>query len=318
MKVLSFDVGIKNLAYCLFEESTAASAATTTATTTATATKWKIADWKVVSLLNEEPVIHKCSSENPPKNKKTAAKPCSHLAKYHHKEIYLCDKHAKALAETSRDVYLPEPRFKHVKKMKLEELVALALDLKVDSIGKKKPDLLKDIQAYLDSHVLQPVSKSSVKAGDADMITLGQAMKRIFIEFIREHPDLSVVLIENQISPLANRMKTIQGMLAQTFIMLLPAIRVEFISSANKLKMFSPKETPVVGETTTETQTQTQSQKYQAHKKDGVTYCHETLQKGIFEGGEQWTLCERKKKDDLADCFLQGVWWLKRENHIHR
>jgi Mitochondrial resolvase Ydc2 / RNA splicing MRS1 len=308
MKVLSFDVGIKNLAYCLFDQSTISDATTTTATTTTI--KWKIADWKVVSLLGEEPVIHKCSSENLPKNKKTVAKPCSHLAKYHHKEIYLCDKHAKAL----RDVYLPQPRFKHVKKMKMEELVALALELKVDSTGKKKPDLLKDIQAYLDNHVLQPVSKSSAKAGDADMITLGQAMKRIFIEFIREHPDLSVVLIENQISPLANRMKTIQGMLAQTFIMLLPAIRVEFISSANKLKMFSPKETPVVEETVTTTQ----SQKYQAHKKDGVTYCHETLQKGIFEGGEQWTLCERKKKDDLADCFLQGVWWLKRENHIHQ
>ena len=197
----------------------------------------------------------------------------------------------------------------------MEELVALALELKVDSTGKKKPDLLKDIQAYLDSHVLQPVSKSSAKAGDADMITLGQAMKRIFIEFIREHPDLSVVLIENQISPLANRMKTIQGMLAQTFIMLLPEIRVEFISSANKLKMFSPKDKKDVAVVE---DTQTQSQKYQAHKKDGVTYCHETLQKGIFEGGEQWTLCERKKKDDLADCFLQGVWWLKRENHIHQ
>ena len=300
MKVLSFDVGIKNLAYCLFDNST---------------TKWKIADWKVVSLLGEEPIIHRCSSDNLAKNKKTAAKPCTHLAKYYHNQIYLCDKHAKALAITSTNVYLPEPRFKQVKKMKLEELVALALDLKVDSTGKKKPDLLKDIQVYLDAHVLQPVSKSSAKAGDADLITLGQTMKGIFIEFMREHQDLSVVLIENQISPLANRMKTLQGMLAQTFIMLKDDIRIEFISSANKLKMFSSKDKKETNSTAMSAPTQ--SQTYQAHKKDGVTYCHQILEKKAFEGGEQWTLCERKKKDDLADCFLQGVWWLKHENLIN-
>jgi hypothetical protein len=32
-------------------------------------------------------------------------------------------------------------------------------------------------------------------------------------------------------------------------------------------------------------------------------------------GREQWITCERKKKDDLADCFLQGVWWLKKEKY---
>ena len=56
MKVLSFDVGIKNLAYCLF---------------TKPDTKWAISDWKVVSLLGDEPVQHRCCATNPPKNKKT-------------------------------------------------------------------------------------------------------------------------------------------------------------------------------------------------------------------------------------------------------
>jgi hypothetical protein len=103
-------------------------------------------------------------------------------------------------------------------------------------------------------------------------------------------------------------MKTLQGMLAQTFIMLKDDIRIEFVSSANKLKMFSSKEVK------NETVTPTQSQTYKTHKKDGITYCEEILREGKFDGGEQWTLCERKKKDDLADCFLQGVWWLNREN----
>lgn len=130
------------------------------------------------------------------------------------------------------------------------------------------------------------------------MITLGQTMKGIFIEFMREHPDVSVVLIENQISPLANRMKTLQGMLAQTFIMLKEDVRIEFISSANKLKMFSSKEV--------KTNDSTQSQTYQAHKKDGITYCEQILQEGKFEGGEQWTLCERKRKTIWRIVFYRG------------
>ena len=45
------------------------------------------------------------------------------------------------------------------------------------------------------------------------------------------------VIIENQISPIANRMKTIQGMIAQFFIM--NDIKdIEFVAASNKLKNF--------------------------------------------------------------------------------
>ena len=50
--------------------------------------------------------------------------------------------------------------------------------------------------------------------------------------------DITHVVIENQLSPIANRMKTIQGMLAQYFIMIDENIDIQFISSSNKLKQF--------------------------------------------------------------------------------
>jgi len=315
MKVISFDVGIKNLAYCLFETTDA---------------RPHIADWKVLSLLGEEQPIHKCLHITTKTAKKiTTQTPCSRLAKYSQTECYLCDKHAKAQTEW----LMPEPRFKTVKKMKLEDLSAIAKEFGVDTSG-KKPDILKNVERHLAQKCLVSVKHKTQSAGEADLISLGHAMKRVFKDILPE--DISVVLIENQISPLANRMKTVQGMLAQYFIMRYENIRIEFISSANKLKMFSKeiketkeketKEKETKEKETKEKETkekeedvpkeQTQSQKYKEHKKDGVFYCEQVLNEKTFTGGEQWTTCERKKKDDLADCFLQGVWWLNHSKNV--
>lgn len=304
IKVISFDVGIKNMAYCLFE------------TPSGEGQRTVIKDWKVLSLLGKEEVKHKCSHITIKTAKKTTVEtPCSHLAKYKQTECYLCDKHAKACANNNTWL-LPEPRFRTVKKMKLEELQALAKEFGVDESG-KKPEVLKNVENHLAKKCLIPVKHKSLSAGEADLISLGQAMKRVFKELLPE--DISVVLIENQISPLASRMKTVQGMLAQYFIMQYENIRIEFISSANKLKMFSKgkkEEGPKEKEAKEESVEQTQSQKYKEHKKDGVFYCEQVLNEKTFLGGEQWTTCERKKKDDLADCFLQGVWWLKQSKNI--
>ena len=54
--------------------------------------------------------------------------------------------------------------------------------------------------------------------------------------------NIDCVIIENQISPLANKMKTIQGMIAQYFIMN-NTKTIEFISASNKLKQWVKKKT---------------------------------------------------------------------------
>ena len=52
------------------------------------------------------------------------------------------------------------------------------------------------------------------------MVTLGKNMKGVFDEIMCDVSGIEIVLIENQISPIANRMKTIQGMIMQYFIMM--------------------------------------------------------------------------------------------------
>ena len=311
MKVISFDVGIKNMAYCLFDIS---------------GDQKIISDWNVISLLGEEIPIHKCSCiKSASKKTKQKQQPiqeelCGKLAKYttESQTTYLCLKHAKA----SETHIMPEPRFKNVKKLNMEGLATLAADLGLKDLPKKKDIIVKTINEHLDKHCFKSVFNTKSKAGEADLISLGHAMKDVFLSLVQNNPDLEVVLIENQISTLASRMKTVQGMLAQYFIMMYETIKIEFVSSANKLKMFyikekesKEREKKESKESKESKETKTQSQVYNKHKKDGLFYCEQVLNEGLFTGGEQWTTIDKKKKDDLADCFLQGVWWLQYGAH---
>jgi hypothetical protein len=307
MKVISFDVGIKNLAYCLFEIDADSSLPTNSfISDNKNDHPCKIADWKVLSLMEEEaPIVHCNCSAVKTKSKNTIApnRLCGRVAKYNKGEQFFCDKHAKA-----QTVFrLPEK--KKVNKMGLEELIRYAMSLGLLQLPKKKADILCIVESYLKEHSLDPiVIKKGAKAGDTDLIIIGKNMKRIFQTLLK---DISIdhVLIENQISPLANRMKTVQGMLAQYFIMSYENVNIEFISSANKLKMFSKEKTE------TSSEEKTQGQIYKTHKKDGVFYCEQVLASGKWPT-DLWTTCEKKKKDDLADCFLQGIWWLQKEDLI--
>jgi hypothetical protein len=167
--------------------------------------------------------------------------------------------------------------------------------------------------------------------------------------------EITHIIIENQISPIANRMKTIQGMLSQYFIMKYEDrnITIDFISSFNKLKMFpktpdiDPKNvgpivqhnvspivqlnvspivqlnvgpivqlnvSPIV-QTATNHGEEAINANYKKHKKDGIYYCRQILEKNPelncvvdFE--------KHAKKDDLADSLLQGIWYLKSKNII--
>jgi len=310
MKIISFDVGIKNMAYCIFSIDNSC-----------VENKMSIADWNVVSLLeNDEPRLN-CTCLRTKTKTKTKSKTddniCNRIGKFRRGENIYCDKHAKVQTEW----LLPQTRFsqKNLKKTKIDDLIILASELKIENIAKRRADILKQFDDFVSNKCLSQVS-AVVKqnAGHVDLVSIGRKMREVFDNVLIHHRDITHVIIENQISPLANRMKTIQGMLSQYFIMVYDSIIIDFISSANKLKFFTVNsKNQDKSKNQLDVETQTDSQKYKSHKKDGVYYSQQVLNSNKWISNNKWdSIFESKKKDDLADCFLQGLWYLCKNEKI--
>jgi hypothetical protein len=133
---------------------------------------------------------------------------------------------------------------------------------------------------------------NTVKTTDLSLIEIGINLKKTLDELYGD-VYIDTVIIENQISPIANRMKTLQGMIAQYFIMK-NTTDIHFISAANKLKEYVSKKTT-----------------YSERKKMGIEICEELLINNEQFGKHLDMFHTHKKKDDLADCFLQGIWYLR-------
>ena len=133
----------------------------------------------------------------------------------------------------------------------------------------------------------------TIKTTNINMVTYGQRMKSGFENLLK---DITIdrVIVENQIGPLALRMKTLQGMIMQHFIEKGCEI-IEEISAANKLKDYLIKK----------------KTKYSERKKLSIEVTKKILdEKNLLH---HWIphFIEHKKKDDLADSFLQGIWYIK-------
>ena len=130
------------------------------------------------------------------------------------------------------------------------------------------------------------------------MINLGRNMTKQF-NIIFSNINIDCVIIENQISPIANRMKTIQGMIAQYFIDKNVKL-IKFISASNKLKNF----------------TNEAVSSYNDRKKLGIKITKELLVTNKNLNKHIINFDKSNKKDDLADSFLQALWYIKENNLI--
>ena len=346
--VISFDVGMKNLAYCLFQIGDDVN----------NLTDYKVLQWEVINLCT--PIVKKCNNGG--------LQCCSEVAKYcktfkssepvdndenenenedENEETiiidYYCSKHAR---KCKFKIPPGELDMKKIKKKKLVDIQSIIEKYNITPIFNKsheshtphtsnetiepatapapkrqkntKEQLLDMIQQELDKNYLENIE--NVRADQIDLLTLGRNMMTELDKFISPYTStlesigdsgdtgdsgdlgkmgglekykIDIVIIENQISTIASRMKTLQGMIAQYFIMRgTPCI--EFISAANKLKMFMTKK-----KTT-----------YTERKIESVEVTKELLEK--LPQFEKYRGCleKNKKKDDLADCFLQGIYYL--------
>lgn len=287
MKLASFDIGIKNMAVCVFE--------------TSAGSPLLIQKWEILNLMNDTVSSIPCTYHLKTK-KNEPVKTCGKKSKYEKNGNTYCEKHAKVL-----EWIIPEKTRSpsYLKKQSYESLVEIAENLLPEPpMPSTKKDILQKILVFLEKnsyHVLEQPKKKT--ANNTDLISIGKNLMRL-LDGIPDMVDGSIthVILENQIGILANRMKTIQGMLAQYFIMRgQPNIHIEFVSSSNKLKDLAK---------------DSENNNYKQHKKDGIFYCKQFLEKN--EELKQWGhVLETTKMDDLADCFLQGIWYLKREKIIN-
>ena len=267
MRILSIDVGIKNLAFCLLEND-------------------KIAKWDVINLAAQD-AADGCGCCVVDKNVK-----CSNLAKFTKNGDHYCLKHAK-----KQPFQIPTPELKKafINKQKLQKLYEMADKYGIQYTNTtKKADIIHELNEYTTNMCFEMVH--SIGASEIDLVTIGKNIKKHFDQIFSGEEVFDYVIIENQISPIANRMKTIQGMIAQYFIMTGTCQKIEFVSSVNKLKDIALADKSV-------------KLSYGDRKKLGISACLEIIKD--TNSYSEWCayFTSHKKKDDLADSFLQGRWF---------
>ena len=301
LRVLSIDVGIKNLAFCLFEKQ-------------ANSSHFNIIKWDIVNLSQEDEIL-KCNYID--KNIK-CDKPAKYITVNSDNNSCFCLKHAK---KQSYQIPTSEMKSSFINKQKIQKLIELAdkYDIHYEKPIKKN-DLIFKINEYITNKCFKEITTTN--SDQIDLITIGKNIKHKFNKIFLPEDMIHYVLIENQISPIANRMKTIQGMISQYFIMNNNVEHIEFISSVNKLKFGdSNKDNELIlakkNEQNTDQITDQKQDKnepikndYKTRKKQGITKCLEILTTDYRFNNQIAYFNEHKKKDDLSDAFLQGLWFI--------
>lgn len=335
IQLISFDIGIKHLAYCILEYSPIAPE------------QYEILKWKVVNLLQTEeekegetipPPL--CQIPLKPISKKNPPKICSKKAQYQspisptEKAIeYYCNKHA-----TSHPFYLHPQHPNHplysttqlskMDKPALQTYLQFLLsqipppNIPIASFPTTKKDLLPYIKTIQSQIYLQPLSVSTPqpKANHANMVVLCHSLFHQLSQLYAQFPDITRVVIENQIGNIAARMMVLQGMITMFYVSRSRCIQIEHVSSSHKLKyaaslvpsLFSSPENIIELSTAPSSSTK-QKTVYQEHKAHAKEYCSAILQSKTatnprFQFFYEEFQGNKKKKDDLADCFLQAIW----------
>lgn len=284
MKILSIDIGIKNLAYAILEVTNTNANTNTNLDKNSIVTgtqDFTIIKWDVINLCNK---FIPCSTNT-----------CSKQACFHKNDTFYCKNHTK-----KTEYSLPLCNIKTLHKQSLANLSTLAekFDLKLEK-PINKSSLIKTIEEYANTTCFEAIE--TVNANNVNLIDLGISLKNELNELFNSYDLTSIdqIIIENQISPIANRMKSLQGMISQYFIDC-NNHNIVFISATNKLKAFLSKDKDLDKD---------KKISYNERKKLSICYTKQLLEnKNMLSDLTYFT--KHSKKDDLADCLLQGIYYL--------
>ena len=264
--IISIDVGIRHLSFCKMSVDLEKQV--------------NIHKWDVIDLSREEKFPTCCQQM---KNKV-----CGKKATWTHcGNTFYCGTHANTCSiEKAPSNYA---KIRDKKKLSKKDYTELGEKYIISDTSFFKTQT--EVLDYIYQNTLTPLKKRS-SASDCNLIDVGIVLSQK-LPSIMKLDDVDKILIENQIGPLAIRMKCVQGMLTQFFIE--KGIKdITFVSSSNKLKHFAvPKKN------------------YKERKASGIMVTQQYITDNSLLNKWIVHFNKHKKKDDLADSFLQGLWYIK-------
>jgi len=251
MKLISFDVGLRNLAFCVLEG---------TNRSNVKITHWDLIDVMAETAGHDSPKCFKCK------------KPANWLK--NSEEVYACGTHKPKTGKA--------PTKSSLTKKSTETLQAEALHNGI--VANTKKELVDGLYKFYTANVWKRCVKSTKSVSVVDLADpiakCLEARKNIW-----KKADL--IAFEQQPD---KRMLCVQAMMHMWFVC--QGFRCKGVSAIHKLTNI----VTVQDATTT----------YKGRKKTGILHAQQLVP-------TQWKeyMMKHPKKDDLADCFLQGLWVLE-------
>ena len=298
--ILSFDVGIIHLAYCLLTKKEY------TDLSNNIVYKWELLDWANIDLTDRDEL--KCII-------------CKKNASICHESKYYCKVHSRKLVDK------PIPYNEYFNKFTSKTHVHNC-SFENNSCPKKSTMMDSNNIAYCTLHarsmhknMTNNMKSVTMKKQNIANLNFDDTRLKLIKELEnRKHLlNADVVVIENQPSFKNPRMKSISGLLYDYYmirgivdkdITKSRITKVKFMSPSNKIKLASEGETQQL----VKLKNTNESQAYKLTKSLGIKY---TLQ--MITHLPVWTTLfnSHKKKDDLADSFLQGAYYFEMNCNIN-
>lgn len=287
MEILSWDVGIKNLAYCILKKED---------------DNFIIKKWGVINL-SENTKVCQYTTRNGDKCGKTAQ-----FEIYNNENIIFCEGFGSS-------IYICKA---HKEKI-ITEFEKKPTKLKCLKCKKDGTNVLKSCNEYnwCDDHYekgkeqfMKKIKTKKVSGTSCMKQSLQIMASKLFSILDKDEDFIKVdkVLIENQPTMKNPTMKTISSILYSYFVIRGMTDKDRTKSNINEIKFVSPSNKLKVNKETTETVLEDGKKTdnvYKFTKKLGVKYCQ-----SLISDKDATALSEHKKKDDMCDAFLQGFQYL--------
>lgn len=289
MRVLSWDVGIINLAFCLIDFDIETK-------------KWNILDWDIINLTNRESMKCFDCGANPSLFQEILDNPIKYTCKNHVKKIEQIPPEFNVLF-TQPENFINSSPCSFDGKVKCDKKIKFTCKNNLNYCNTHAKALYKKIA---NSYKVKPFSKKAVRDINLDLLRLNLIKK---LDNKSNLLSADIVVIENQPTLKNPRMKAISSTVYDYYLIRgivdkdLTESNIEtvkYMCPSNKLKLANEGDTQSLIKLKGD-----EAKTYKLTKSLAIKYCLE-----LIKPYENWVnkINSYKKKDDLADCFLQGLY----------